>query len=149
MSSRPSPSSPELSSNPGLRAAEAFVRPSPIATHGNVIKYGFDLRNCTFSFTLAAESATREDLPTEIYLPDYHFPAGQTTVEVTGGRWSIDVTDVDSQPMQTMRWWHGEGEQTITIKGVKRKAGATSGDADEEAGYYETMRNFATNCRVM
>ena len=32
----------------GLRAAEAFIRPTPVATHGDISSFGFDLRNCTF-----------------------------------------------------------------------------------------------------
>lgn len=143
------PSSPELSNSPGLRSAEAFVRPSPIATVGDVVSYGFDLKSCTFTFSLNANQVAKEDLVTEIHLPEYHFPPAKTTVEVTGGTWSIDVVDVDGEGMQVMRWWHGEGEQSMTVKGIKRKLGAMGQEADDEVGYYEAVRQLATNCVIM
>jgi len=144
-----------------MRAAEAFIRPSPITTAGDILKYGFDLRSCTFTFSLTATAATKEDGPTEIFLPDYHFPPEETTIEVSGGRWRIDAVAVQvdgeqqqqaSGSMQVLRWWHGEGEQSMTVKGVKRKAGAASGqDRDGEFGYgyFESMRTLAANCSVM
>lgn len=149
ISREPRSASSELTDNPGFRAAEAFIRPSPIATVGDVVHYGFDLRNCTFTLSLLADAPTKEDVPTEIYLPDYHFPPEEVAIEVSGGRWRIDVVDVDGQGMQMLRWWHGEGEQSITVRGVKRKAGAASEDSDGDLGYYETMRMLAANCSVM
>lgn len=134
---------------PGLRAAEAFLRPSPIATHGNVLKYGFDLKSATFTFSLTAPSKTPEDAPTEIYLPDFHFPSGKTHVEVSGGKWIIDTRDVDGEGMQWMRWWHAEGEQQLKVVGIVRKAGQPAGVADEDYGYYEVMKKVGENCTVM
>ena len=131
------------SSNPGLRAAEAFVRPSPLATNGSVQKYGFDLRNCVFSFTLTATEPTKQEAPTEIFLPDYHFPPTGTTVDVSGGKWTIDADDVDGETMQMLRWWHGEGEQTITVKGLKRRM-QDALEPDEEIGYFAQCRRMLT-----
>ncbi|KAG9790962.1 glycoside hydrolase, partial [Aureobasidium melanogenum] len=142
---------PQLaSSNTGLRAAEAYVRPTPIATVGDVVGYGFDLRRVAFTFNLLSDRATKEDVPTEIFLPEYHFPPGKTQVEVSGGRWRIDVLDVNGEGMQVMKWWHGVGEQTMTVKGVKRKPGALlDEEEDVDAGYLEAVKSTAENCSVM
>ncbi|CAK7201859.1 hypothetical protein SEUCBS139899_004574 [Sporothrix eucalyptigena] len=43
---------PELTGVPGLRAAEAYVRPSPIATSGEIVQYGFDLRQAEFNLKI-------------------------------------------------------------------------------------------------
>lgn len=134
---------------PGLRAAEAFLRPSPIATHGDVLTYGFDLKSATFTFSLSASSKTSDDAPTEIFLPDFHFPSGKTHVEVSGGKWIIDTRDVDGEGMQWMRWWHAEGEQHMKVTGVVRKAGQSTSVADEEYGYFEVMRKIGENCTIM
>lgn len=147
ISSAPSKSSAKLSTTPGYRAAEAFIRPAPIVTNGSVKKYGFDLRNCTFTFSLQAEKSTDEDLPTEIYLPEYHFPRTGTNVEVSGGRWTIDIEDIDDGTRQLLRWWHAEGEQNITVKGVKRKLGGPPGATEEEEGYLQQCQK--TSCVVM
>src|SRR5262249_54733164 len=96
----------------GYRAAEAYVRPAPMATHGNVLSYGFDLRNCVFNLSLNAPTSTREDAPTEVYLPDFHFPQSGTTVDVTGGKWTISTEEAGEATFQVLRWWHAEGEQS-------------------------------------
>ncbi|KAK5105342.1 hypothetical protein LTS08_001619 [Lithohypha guttulata] len=134
---------------PGLRAAEAFLRPSPIATHGDVVKYGFDLKSATFMLSLSAPSKTPDDAPTEIFLPDFHFPSGKTSVEVSGGKWIIETLDVDGEGMQWMKWWHAEGEQTMKVTGVIRKSGQTTGVADEDYGYFEVMKRISESCTVM
>lgn len=146
----PTETPPELGNHPGLRAAEAFIRPSPIATYGNVEKYGFDLRTATFAFSLTAPSKTPDDAPTEIYLPHFHFPQGQTKVEVSGGKWMIDTRDVDGEGMQWMRWWHADGEQSMKVTGVvRRNNGQDAGTADEDYGYFEMVRKIGENCVVM
>jgi hypothetical protein len=127
----------------GYRAAEAFVRPHPIAVHGDIASHGFDLRSATFSLSLSAASPTEQDAPTHVFLPDWHFPRSNTTVEVSGGKWSIDVED----DQQTLKWWHMEGDQTITVKGLIRKEGAAVGNGEEEEGYLEQCQR--TTCGVM
>jgi hypothetical protein len=139
----------DLTSHPGYRAAEAWVRPSPVATVGDVVRSGFDLKSVTFTFGLVADHATQESVPTEIFLPDFHFPPGKTSVEVSGGRWRIDAVDVDGEGMQTLKWWHGAGEQTMTVRGVKRKPGNLAEEDDREAGYLDTITASAQNCVVM
>ena len=136
----------DIGSNPGFRAAEAYVRPSPIATAGDVTSYGFDLRNATFNLSLECQSATVEDVPTEIFLPEFHFPRDDSEVVVTGGKWRISVDDSDGGIIQRLRWWHGVGSQTITVKGVKRRPGTVLGKDDDE-GYLEQCQQ--TRCTLM
>ena len=139
-------------SNQGLRAAEAFIRPSPIFTVGKIVSYGFDLRNCTFTFSLRADKRSTKDLATHIFLPDFHFPSDKVSVEVTSGTWMIDIEDVNGEGMQMMKWYHHEGEQSMTVKGIKRKLGVPGGafsSDEEEVGYFETLRRLTTNCSVM
>ncbi|KAJ5894921.1 hypothetical protein N7495_006612 [Penicillium taxi] len=107
----------------GYRAAEAYLRPSPIYVHSTLENHVFDLKSCIFSMSLTAPSATRTDAPTEIYLPEFHFPAEDTAVSVSGGKWEIEFYDIQTIRVQRLRWWHAEGEQQIKIEGVKRKAG--------------------------
>ena len=126
---------------PGLRAAEAYVRPSPIRTNGSVQKYGFDLHNCTFTFSLEADKPTEQDAPTEIFLPEYHFPPSKTQVDVSGGKYTIDADDVDGETMQMLRWWHGAGEQKISVKGMKRKVQQAL-EPDEEVGYVQQCQRM-------
>ena len=128
----------------GLRAAEAFIRPTPVTTHGDLISYGFDLKNATFTLSLSAGSSTPDDYPTVIYLPEFHFPT-TSTVEVSGGKWTISPEENNGAVQQILRWWHAEGDQTITVKGVVRKQGSVlSGEEDE--GY---LQQYQRNCAVM
>jgi hypothetical protein len=130
----------------GLRAAEAFIRPAPVAVHGDITAYVFDLRNCTFKLSLTAPSSTAEDAPTTAYLPEFHFPSGQTSVEVSGGKWTIVSEESDGTLQQVLRWWHAEGEQSITVKGVVRKSGTAVG-SEEDEGYLQQCQK--QNCAVM
>lgn len=123
ISSRPT-DSPGLTNTLGLRAAEAYVRPSPIAVAGEIRSYGFDLRNCTFTLRLRAHGVEPEERTTEISLPDFHFPKDKCLVDVTSGKWTISSDDTDGVLTQRLRWWHLDGEQTIKITGV-RKSQAT------------------------
>ncbi|KAF2427662.1 glycoside hydrolase [Tothia fuscella] len=128
----------------GYRAAEAFVRPHPIAVHGKINTYGFILQTCTFTLTLTALSPTEQGAPTEVFLPDWHFPIGSSTaVEVSGGKWEISRVD----DVQVFKWWHADGEQKLTVKGKIRKSGAPVGTTDEEEGYLEQCQK--TSCCVM
>lgn len=147
LSPQRSNTAPEIGSNPGFRAAEAFVRPSPIATAGDVTSYGFDLRNCTFTLALECKEAATEDAPTEAFLPEYHFPRDAVGVEVSSGRWTISVDDEDGGMIQRLRWWHDKGQQSLTVKGVKTRQGTTLGEDEEAPGYLEQCRQ--SGCYVM
>ncbi|TVY23761.1 putative glycosyl hydrolase [Lachnellula hyalina] len=136
---------PELTSAPGFRAAEAYVRPSPISTVGKILNHGFDLRNCIFTLRLHAHKASAEDHPTEIFLPEFHFPKDQCEVEVTGGKWTISTDDSDGGFIQTLRWWHMDGEHSIRVKGVQRQNMRLG--KEEEEGYLDQCQQ--TKCSVM
>jgi hypothetical protein len=130
----------------GLRAAEAFIRPTPVATHGDISSFGFDLRNCIFKLALSAPSSTSESAPTTVFLPEFHFPQGQTNVDVSGGKWTIKVEETNGTVQQILRWWHAEGDQRITVKGVVRKQGTALG-TEEDEGYLKQCQKQA--CMVM
>ena len=146
IASQPSSIPPELTNAPGFRAAEAYVRPSPIATVGNILFYGFDLRNCIFTFRLLAHESGSEDKPTEIFLPEFHFPKDKCEVEVTSGKWSISTDDTDGGMIQKLRWWHVEGEHQIKVIGVPQRQNMTLGK-EEEDGYLDQCQQ--SKCTVM
>ncbi|PYH41959.1 sterylglucosidase 1 [Aspergillus saccharolyticus JOP 1030-1] len=133
----------------GFRAAEAFIRPSPIYTNGLVSEYMFDLRNCTFTLSLIGNEKTlNEETATEIYLPEFHFPGGHTVVSVSSGEWSIDSSEINSIKVQRLRWWHSAGNHDIKIQGVKRKPGETArSSSSDELSYLEQCQS--SGCTVM
>jgi hypothetical protein len=137
---------PELTNAPGFRAAEAYVRPSPIATVGKVLHSGFDLRNCIFTFRLHAHEAGSEERPTEIFLPEYHFPKDKCEIEVSSGKWTISTDDQDGGMIQRLRWWHVEGEHSIKVTGVQRRQNMILGKEEEE-GYLDQCQQ--SKCRLM
>ncbi|KAI9823500.1 MAG: hypothetical protein M1826_007712 [Phylliscum demangeonii] len=130
---------------PGHRAAEAFIRPSPVFTTGALQSHGFDLRTCTFTLTLSATRPTEQDAPTEVILPEYHFPAHATDVDVSGGKWSVSLDSIEDVQVQKLRWWHGHGEQTLTVKGLVRRIGRTT-EPEQDEGY---LAQIWETCVVM
>lgn len=137
------------SDTPGYRAAEAYVRPAPITAAGTITRYHFDLKRCEFNMTLKAPKAVNGNAaPTVVLLPEYHYPKDSCIVEVTSGKWEI-ASDEDEGGvlLQRLKWWHGDGEQTIRITGQVRKYNSKGGD--EGVGYYETLSKGAGNCVVM
>jgi hypothetical protein len=125
----------------GYRAAEAYIRPSPIFVSGTLETHVFDLQNCTFAMSLTAKAATATDAPTEIYLPDFHFPEANTIVAVSGGKWEIDYQVIQSIKVPRLRWWHAEGEQDIKIKGVKRQPGEYANPSGDDVTYLEQCQH--------
>jgi hypothetical protein len=139
---------PELTNSPGFRAAEAYVRPSPIATVGRLAQSGFDLRNCIFTMKLQSKQSAPEDTPTEIFLPEFHFPKDKCRVEVTGGKWSISTDDSDGGMIQKLRWWHGEGDHEMKVTGVQRRQNMALGKEEEE-GYMDQCQQTSSKCALM
>ena len=135
------PAAKQLASTPGYRAAEAFIRPSPFATAGDVIRSGFDLHNCTFELSLQCSEATTETALTEVFLPDFHFPPGTTHIEISSGKWTID----SDSGRQILKWTHDKGNQNLTVKGVLRAQGALS--TNGEPSYLEQCRQLT--CSMM
>lgn len=146
ISSKQADGPPELTNSPGFRAAEAYVRPSPIATAGNVHSHGFDLRNCVFNVRLFAPKAGHEDHPTEIFLPEFHFPKDKCEVEVSSGKWTISTDDADGGMIQRLKWWHVEGDHTLKVTGVQRRQNMSLGKEEEE-GYLDQCQK--SKCSVM
>ncbi|KAJ6178822.1 hypothetical protein N7519_009283 [Penicillium mononematosum] len=128
---------PSLRQQQGYRAAEAYLRPSPTYVSGKLDSHVFDLKNCVFTLSLTAKGATTATAPTEIYLPDFHFPESNIVVTVSGGKWDIDVQDIHGAKLQRLRWWHAEGEQDIKIEGLKRKPGEFGNPGGQDIGYLE------------
>ncbi|EHK97773.1 putative Uncharacterized glycosyl hydrolase [Glarea lozoyensis 74030] len=126
---------PELTNSPGFRAAEAYI-----------INYGFDLRNCVFTLNLKADKVAPQDSPTEIFLPEFHFPKDVCDVEVSGGKWTINTDDEDGGMIQRLRWWHAEGEQSIKVTGVQRRQNMSLGKEEEE-GYLDQCQQ--SKCGLM
>lgn len=152
ISSAPSDKDPELTNTPGYRAAEAFIRPTPTTVAGNLISSGFDMRKCIFNIKVSAAQAAADDTPTVIFLPEYHFPKQECEVAVSAGRWEINFDNSQGTLLQLLKWWHPEGEQTLTIKGLVRKYNVAEGNP-EDAGYLEQCQAGyglnAGNCCIM
>ncbi|KAL5612006.1 hypothetical protein BROUX41_000431 [Berkeleyomyces rouxiae] len=151
-----------LTNAPGYRAAEAFVRPSPLFVAGKITQYGFDLRTCVFTLKITAPTATTTEAPTIIFLPEFHFPRDTCVVVTSSGKWETSVDNGEGDELaqedtlngvsatqaageggvmlQKLRWWHSDGEQTIKITGLVRKFSRPEGTA-EEAGYLEQCQS--------
>lgn len=143
----PSISSEEPSQPKGYRAAEAFLRPSPIYVSGTLESHVFDFQNCRFTMSLTAKKATPSDAPTEIYLPDFHFPEAATVVSVSGGKWEFDLYEIQSIKIQRLRWWHAGGEQNIQIEGLKRQPGEIANQSCENMTYFDQCQR--AQCLMM
>ena len=185
-------SDPELTGVPGLRAAEAYVRPSPIAANGEIVEYGFDLRQAEFNLKIEGREDTERlaaakkaaagadgsgsigsvvgydlislnqtptddsdndsgllELPTVVWLPEYHFPEDSIDVQATAGRWEISWDVEETATLQRLRWWHPPGAQALKIKGLVRKHNNVEGNTSED-GYYDQISSFLENgCSVM
>jgi len=140
---------PELTSNPGYRAAEAYIRPAPITTAGTIKNYSFDLRRCQFSMVVQASKAPDTDSPTVVFLPEHHFPKDECLIETSSGKWEISSDEEDTVLLQRLKWWHGDGEQTLRVTGVVKKVNGDGIAATEDTGYYEQCNNGWGNCLLM
>ncbi|CCU75813.1 glycosyl hydrolase family 5 [Blumeria hordei DH14] len=118
----------------GYRAAEAYVRPSPIVTCGKIIHYGFDLKNCIFTFGLIGNESC-DNSPTEVYLPEFHFPKDYCRVEVSGGKWELCHEDCAGCIIQRLKWWNPEGEHIVRVYGIQQAQRKNS--IMENDGYLE------------
>lgn len=113
---------------------------------GTVLSHGFDLRNCIFTLRLHAHKAVEEERPTEIFLPEFHFPKDKSEIEVSAGKWTITTDDEDGGMVQKLRWWHVEGEHSIKVTGVQRRQNMSLGKEEEE-GYLDQCQQ--SKCNVM
>ena len=123
------------------------MRPAPVEVVGKVLNYNFDLKKCEFTLRIQAGTVVA-DAPTVVLLPDYHFPNNTSVVEVTSGKWEISSDDDDGVLLQKLKWWHGEGEQTLKVTGLVRRHNYVEG-VSEEPGYYDQLGNAISNCSIM
>ncbi|CAK7264124.1 hypothetical protein SEPCBS57363_000911 [Sporothrix epigloea] len=86
---------------PGLRAAEAYVRPSPIATCGEILEYGFDLRQAEFNLKIEGwvDAERLAAVKKEAADGHGHGPIGPDMALV-----SDDDGDSDLLPLPTIVW---------------------------------------------
>lgn len=101
---------------------------------------------------VSAAQAAADDTPTVIFLPEYHFPKQECEAAVSAGRWEINFDNSQGTLLQLLKWWHPEGEQTLTIKGLVRKYNVAEANP-EDAGYLEQCQAGyglnAGNCCIM
>ncbi len=71
----------------GGRALRAAVRPHPLATAGEPQYVAYDAQQRTFDFIFRHDPEVTA--PTEIYVPNLHYPEGYV-VEVSDGRYTVD-----------------------------------------------------------
>ncbi|ATY64700.1 Glycoside superfamily [Cordyceps militaris] len=149
ISSTPSLNNPELTNAPGYRAAEAFIRPTATVVAGEVISAGFDLRRCAYDLKLTAPKVTDEKFPTVVYLPEFHFPRDECEVAVTSGKWEISIDEDEGVPLQRLKWWHPEGEQSITVTGLVRKRDVLAGTTDDDSYMQQCQQGYLNSCSLM
>lgn len=144
---------PDLSNAPGFRAAEAYVRPTATVVAGRVLESGFDLRNCEYKLRLDAPKPAKEDAPTIVFVPEYHFPKDDCQVEVSSGKWELSVEEDKEEPstpaLQRLKWWHGDGEQTLRLNGTVRRHNLPDEGTEPEPGVLEQCRQQYAQCSVM
>lgn len=122
-------SSTSVGTSTGTRAADAFIRPTPFKVAGRITSYGFNLGTSVFDLSVTGVQHAETE-PTEIFVPLYHFPRDKLNVEISDGRWTYE------NETQTLLWWHGEGEQTLKITGVKRFT-----ESHEDDTYFDMVKN--------
>lgn len=71
----------------GGRALAAAVRPYAVATAGEPLRMGFDIKRRLFEFEFRHDSAVKA--PTEIFVPNLHYPGG-VQVELSDGSYALD-----------------------------------------------------------
>lgn len=106
--------SPDQRTNPrdinsGGRALQAVIRPYPLATAGELIKSTFNPFSRVFKLAFKHDPAI--SAPTELYIPNYHYPHGYS-VKVSDGRYEIQRSS------QTLLYWPEQTHKIhhITIK---------------------------------
>lgn len=93
----------------GVRAPQSVIRPTPTFLAGPVTDTSFNIRRAHFHLSLVPQV----EVPTEVYIPKYHFPRVKARVTATVSAGDIEVKD------QVLIWHHGEvgKEQTLTVHG--------------------------------
>ncbi len=92
----------------GGRALASVVRPYARATAGEPQRMQFDLATRTFTFEFRSDPAV--SAPTEIFVPNYHYPNGYT-VKLSDGEYQINA---ETQTL-TVRVLNSGAQHTIRI----------------------------------
>ncbi|KAG7127260.1 Ergosteryl-beta-glucosidase like protein [Verticillium longisporum] len=153
ISSAPSGKDPEISNAPGFRAAEAYVRPTAVVVGGKVLEAGFDLRNAEYKLRIRSDFPPSDDAPTIVFVPEHHFPKDNCQVTVSSGKWELsedaDAEEPSAPQLQRLKWWHGDGEQTLRLNGLVRRHNVPNEGTDEEQGYLDQCRQQYGTCSLM
>jgi hypothetical protein len=112
--------------NSGGRALEAVVRPYPRAVAGEPLHLAFDLQRSSFEFTFRHDPAVAA--PTEIFVPNLHYPQGYK-VEVSDGEVQVD------RATQTLTYCHTTDREVHRILICR----VTTETPDESRGQTETQ----------
>jgi hypothetical protein len=93
--------------NSGGRALEAVVRPYACRVAGKPLEMAFDLKRRIFDFAFQHDPTVTA--PTEIYVPEFHYPGGYE-VEISDGEYQIDRT------AQALIYRHSESQAIHKIR---------------------------------
>jgi hypothetical protein len=91
----------------GGRALRAVVRPYPRCVAGELLSLTFDYRKRHFSFKFRHDPTI--SMPTEIFVPNLHYPSGYL-VQVSDGRYESDPTN------HLLSYWSGAEHNIHTIE---------------------------------
>ncbi|MEL6919168.1 MAG: hypothetical protein AAFO99_15740, partial [Bacteroidota bacterium] len=94
--------------NSGGRALDAVVRPYPHKTAGTPLFQQFNMDKGEYVYRYTADISNK--LPTELYLPDWHYGDG-FTVHYSGGK-----LEYDRENQLLLHYSKASGEQFIVIK---------------------------------
>lgn len=99
--------------------------------------------------TVIAPQVAETDAPTVVFLPEYHFLKDSCVVEVSSGKWEISSDEEETALVQRLRWWHGEGEQTLRVTGTVKAHNTTEGGAEDDGYYEQCNQGTWANCALM
>lgn len=94
------------SSEDGARAADAVIRPYPMAIAGELLRYSFERSSRTFEMVFRHSGTTA---PTQIFVPELHYPHGPH-VSVSDGRYELDAA------AQRLDWFHDASRAEHTLR---------------------------------
>jgi hypothetical protein len=97
--------------NSGGRALSAAIRPYPYKVAGEPLEYFFDRTSNEFYFKFKRDKSIT--LPTEIFIPEFHFGNGFEVLS-SAGRLKFD-----KESELLLFYPAGDGEQIVVVKGVK------------------------------
>lgn len=91
----------------GGRALEAAVRPHARAIAGEPLRMAFDVKRRVFELVFRHDPEVRA--PTEVFVPDLHYPKGYI-VEVSDGMFEVD------RESQTLVYYHTQEEEVHELR---------------------------------